>query len=306
MRKIRLARILQRLSDILPRKYRVTGKAPLPAQPVFIFGSGRNGSTLLNQILNQHSQLFFPPEQYFLGISIIKFKLYNFLIWRDLMKIIAGELIPSTTTHNWNFQPDAIIQELFFLDKKNLQQVIDTIYRAYGNQCGQSFQIWGDTTFSGTHYIPELFSVFPDARFVFLLRDGRDVISSFKAGGPEYFDELAQVEIAAKSWNRSVSTYEWLQKRTKVFLLKYEDLVSDPDTNLKELMTFLSLDFEQSLLTHHQNPSDLECYQNAIHSNLGQPISSKSVGGWKKGLTEEELKQVLPLISVNLKKFNYE
>lgn len=177
----------------MPYIYGVLSKNKDHSDPFFIFGSGRNGSTLLNLILNQHTKLFLPPEQYFLGKSIIKFQLYNYLIWRDLVKIIYAELIEETENHLWNFKPNGILHQAFYFKKKErtLQNLINEIYFEYARQSNLNGVIWGDTTPHNSIFINEIYDCFPKAKYIFLIRDGRDVAAAFKKGGKDIFDELA-------------------------------------------------------------------------------------------------------------------
>ncbi|MFT6882558.1 MAG: protein-tyrosine sulfotransferase [Marinoscillum sp.] len=303
MRRIKLARRLQYILDFLPRKYPIHSPDQNFDQPFFIFGSGRNGSTMLNRMLNGHGELFLPSEQYFLGNSIIKFKLYNFLIWRDLVKIITGELLPSTGSHTWDFGPDEVFQALNESSDKSLQQLIDTIYRVYGNK-SQSFSKWGDTTPLNTFYIPEIYSVFPRAKYIFLVRDGRDVVASYKKGG-EYLGKLSDPIIAANHWMNSIEKYDWLAKRNEVKCVQYEDLVHDPIKILSEICHFLGVDFQESMLDFYKEKPKNELYAEPQHANLGKPVFASSIGNYMSSLEGQELSTVEKIINVGLDRFKY-
>lgn len=302
MRRIRLARFLERIADLLPRQYPVKGH--LDKQPIFVFGSGRNGSTLLSLMLNQNSELFFPSEQYFLGHSIIKFKLYNFLIWRDLMKIIAGELIPAAGSHTWKYVPDDVISALFHMKNRSLQHVVDCIYRSYASSLGMDKTYWGDTSATNMEYVPEIFSAFPDARYLFLVRDGRDVVSGFKKGG-HVFGALSDPLCAAMHWNKSIAAYDWLSRKTNVLMVRYERLVRDPEAELKAICSFLRVQYEPRMVNYQSFIPELAIYQESVHVNLANPISDHAVGQWKKILTNEEIDLVLPRLEKNLRRFGY-
>ena len=276
----------------------------LANQPFFIFGSGRNGSTMLNRMLNQHSVLFLPSEQYFLGNSIIKYQLYPFLLWRDLIKIITGELLPTTGSHTWAMDGSEVIKELFHLKDRSLQKVIDMIFRSYGIKMQSDFRIWGDTTPLNTFYLPEVFSLFPEAKYVFLLRDGRDVMSSYKKGGEAFLGDLANPVNGAAHWNHSIEKYEWLKKRTNVLLVRYEELVSDPQSVLSGICSYLDVDFETQMLDFHQDEAQSYMYSEPQHANIKKPISTASIGNWVEQLTDEDQDAIMA-INKNLVKYGY-
>lgn len=257
-------------------------------------------------MLNQHSKLFLPSEQYFLGGSIIKYKLYNFLIWRDLMKIIGGELVHTTGSHTWKCGAEAILPDLFNIEKRCLQNVIDKIYRCYAAELSMDKMYWGDSTPPNTAYIQEIFSVFPKARYIFMIRDGRDVASAYKKGGSE-FGSLADPVYAAIHWNKSIDAYKWLcRKVAKVELISYENLVRNSVKELKSVCSFLDVDYEQEMMNYHTAIPDVNIYKELRHANLFKQVSDSSVGQWKTLLSPEEIRKIELIIKENLIRFGYE
>ena len=307
MKRLALARFLMTILRLVPKRYIIHGAHEDIPQPFFIFGSGRNGSTLLNQILNQHPSLFLPSEQYFLGNSIIKYQLYNYILWRDLVKIIYGELIQSTGSHSWNFEPSQVITEAMQFDpqQQSLTNLIHHIYYAYGNIQKPGFRIWGDSTPYNTQYAKEIFKCFPKAKFIFLLRDGRDVTAAYKKAGKAIHEQFCEPQNSAQHWLKSIEIYDWLRKKAEVQLIKYENLVSEPQTTVQSITDRLGVDYGSEMLEFHNHVSNVDEYREPHHSNLHKPISTSSVGQWKELLNEVELKAVERLIDQKLERFNY-
>ncbi|MFY0655003.1 MAG: sulfotransferase [Cyclobacteriaceae bacterium] len=307
MKKKGLARLLVALMKILPNRFSLRDKSSVHNQPFFIFGSGRNGSTLLNVMLNQHSKIFLPPEQYFLGNSIIKYQLYNHILWRDLIKIIYAELIPETGSHSWKLRPDKIIDEAFHFtgEQRTLENLIHHIYISYADQLGEKPEIWGDTTPYNTQYLNEVYDLFPKAKYVFLLRDGRDVVAAYKKPDKKIIEELSDPINSAKHWLGSIQKYQWLKKRASVHMIKYEDLVENTEEQLKALLNFLGFDYENKTLEFHKNIPDIKEYREEHHENLFKPIQNNSIGQWESILTQEEKETVIPRLEKSLRQFDY-
>lgn len=251
-----------------------------------------------------HPNLFLPSEQYFLGNSIIKFKLYNFLIWRDLVKIVSGELLPITGSHTWDFSSEEVFNELNTIHDKSLQALIDLIYRAYGYK-SKSFKIWGDTTPLNTFYLEEIHSAFPKSKYIFLLRDGRDVVASYKKGGA-HLGDLCSPEKAAVHWMQSIEKYDWIKKREEVLLIKYESLVTDPHSSLRRLCKYLGIEFISDLLEFYEIDLYNPLYLEPQHRNLNKPIFMSSIGKFKKELTHNETKRVTNVMEKSLSRFGYQ
>ena len=307
MKNLKLARLLVFISTLLPKRYRIRLNSSQFSEPFFIFGSGRNGSTLLNVILNQHSKLFMPSEQYFLGISIIKYQLYNYILWRDLVKIIYGELIDQAENHSWNFSPNEIINEAFNFEdsKRSMETLVHHIYSSYARLTKRNSTTWGDSTPYNTRYINEIYSCFPKAKYIFLIRDGRDVIAAYKKGGTDVFDDLANPAIAASHWIKSIKKYHWIKKRTDVHVVKYEELVKDTETTLRGILTFLGQEYQPTLSDFYKNVPKVSEYKQNHHKNLKKPINTSSIGQWKELLTQEEKELLVPKLTPYLQQFNY-
>lgn len=292
--------LLFNILRLLPKKYPV--KYDGLKQPFFIIGSGRNGSTMLNLMLNRHHQLHLPSEQYFLGPSILKFHYYNYGLWRDMVKIIVGELIASGKSHTWadNELPD--FHQLYLLPshQKRLQYLLDVMYRN-----GASGELWGDTTPLNSYYLKEVFHTFPEATYFFLVRDGRDVISSYKKGGFDELGELADPVKGSKHWMHSVGKYNWLSQRANVQLIRYEELVTEPEKVLEGICAHLGVPYESEMLEFNEHVPKREMYDMAVHKNLKKPLFSSSIGSFQQKLTPEELDSCMPILSEGLKQFGY-
>ncbi|MEM6806433.1 MAG: sulfotransferase [Bacteroidota bacterium] len=299
MNKLKLGRLLLTILSVFPKKYSIESKKDIP-EPFFILNSGRCGSTLFNRLLNQHSQIFLPEEQYFLHLLIIKFRLYNWILWRDLGKILAGELMTSLGTHWWDFDCRETYKDIVCAtgDERSLKSVIDKIFKAYAQQTGKSPQIWGDSTppLIG-RYAKEVYRAYPDAKYLLLVRDPRDVIASFKKGADTLpFMHLENVVKAAENWKNVYDMAKWVNRRTSAFkIVRYEELVSDPKRIVEETISFLGLENQDLNFTRATFP-DNRFYNMPYHKNLKNPINQDSIGKWKTELSDKELNDVMPII----------
>ena len=307
MRRLKLARLLLTLLTLFPKRHSLRSSESKLTEPFFIFGSGRNGSTLLNVILNQHPNIFIPPEQYFLGNSIVKYQLYNYLPWRDLVKIVYGEVLSQTDGHMWQFSSDKIMSDAFNFSKgkKNLQSMLHHIYSSYATTTKPDSIIWGDSTPLNTRSLPEIFSCFPKAKFIFLVRDGRDVVASYKKGTTQAFDDLADTLIATDVWLDSITKYHWLKKRTSVLEVKYESLVSQPEDELVKIIEFIGEKYHSGMLQFYKNVPGVDAYNEAQHQKIHEPIQTNSIGKWKEILSEDERVYIEKKMRHFLREFNY-
>ncbi len=256
-------------------------------------------------MLNKHPELFCPTEQYFLGSNIIKFYLYrHFLNWRDLVKVLAGELDPSSGSHTWATGYNPQLSDLFESENKSLQFLIDSLYRTYGMSQKKGFNTWVDTSSPNTRFYKEIYNCFPDAKYCFLIRDGRDVVNSYIKGGKQHFGEVATPAIATQHWIDSVIAYHWLEKRTQVLVIKYEELVQNPESTLKTICEHIGTGFTEEMLDYHQEELPAG-FRDDYFTNVTRPVFKSSVRKWEDELDPMLLEEIGPKIGPYLKLFNY-
>jgi len=314
MRFKKIIPVLYRFSDFLPRKHKIfSDSEDLSCKPFFILGSGRNGSTLLASILNQHSKIVITPEEYALPYVIIKYKLFNYLKWEKIIKIITDQFFENQNNFSWKIEYDELYSNLIRLpeNKRTLQRVIDEIYVFYINKKNQnSFEVWGDKAPKFTEFTKYIYPIYHDSKYIFLLRDGRDVISSIlKRQKPTSKKTNKEIlDYAVWKWNKSIAMWEWLEKKSKnqnLHLIFYEDLVNDPEKTIKTTTNHIGFNYETDMLNFQESINFMGVEKMTHHQNLKNPINPKSIGKWQKELTNEELNYIMPKINYNLVKYRY-
>lgn len=131
--------------------------------------------------------------------------------------------------------------------------------------------------------------LWPDAYFLFMLRDGRDIAASRKNVG-EFHQTAAEV---ARGWGQNVQKFLDFSGRpgAKGLMVRYERLTDDPEGELREVFDFLDLPWDGRVLDFHQQ--DLSIYRNPSGhlsaEQLTHAINSGSVGRWQRDLTGEEI-----------------
>ena len=102
------------------------------------------------------------------------------------------------------------------------------------------------------NYYTYLHRIFPNARFLYVIRDGRDMIYSYMRRNnlPMNFNEFHK-EIS--NWNRAnaIGLSQCTQMGpSSCLMVKYESLVSDSEQTIKRITQFLGVDFVEDMLHH--------------------------------------------------------
>lgn len=278
--------------------------------PFFIIGSGRNGSTLLSMILNGHSKIFIPNEQYALHYASIRFQLYNFLIWRDLVKLVIGEFADSHNNESWNTNFNDLYNKLHSLPKerRNFQTMIEEIIKEHARSKHEQYKIWGDKSPPTILFLKYIYRVYPKSKFIFLIRDGRDVVNSFYKAGEKIFGDIATIENASYHWKKGLEQWQWLKRKASPLNLmevRYETLVSKPETEIKKILCFLDLKYEKGILNYENEVRKRAVLESSHHGGLKLPIHKNNIGKWKSELSEQQLGTIMKIIGVELKEYGY-
>jgi hypothetical protein len=247
--------------------------------PFFIVGSARSGTTLLRLILNAHPRVTVPPESRFITE-----------LWDGRDEVFVEDLLASLAANErfqmWRIPIAAVREELGPAQRAPYAEVMAAAYQAYAHSQGKTR--WGDKTPRYIEHIPLLARMWPRARFVHLVRDGRNVALSYAdvPFGPK------TVAAAAALWatrvmagiraGRSLGPGRYLE-------IRYEDLVEDPQRELKSICDFLGLQYDPAMLDYTATaPHD--ALPRATHYNprLMQPLL-RHVRSWERHMPDRQV-----------------
>jgi protein-tyrosine sulfotransferase len=244
--------------------------------PILIGGSGRSGTTLMGVILNSHPWLFcgeefglFIPNRFPLA-KISKHFNYNEKYLRELVK---------KTPNKVQFLEILINQ---FKQREKIKRFVIK-----------------DPTY--IFHLQTIFQSFPNAQFIYMCRDGRDVAVSMRnsqkqiglSKDVDYNQEgLLSIEYCAKTWKPFIDTYRYWINDSRCHLVKYEELVTQPEITINNICQFLNIPYNLSMQNFNQvgttNRDDL----NLPHLvGVKKPFYSASISQWQTKLTTEEVKK---------------
>ncbi|MCP4424416.1 MAG: sulfotransferase [Chloroflexi bacterium] len=287
------------------RRYPLQNGRSVGIRPFFIIGSGRSGNTLLRAMLTTHDDLSIPPESYVLGAVVREYNRYSFLPWHILSRLVISRFESHHQFHAWEISLRSVYQSALDLqpDQRTLAHLLDLIYRVYSAQKRPSAQRWGDKTPSNTLRLDELELVFPQAQYIHMIRDGRDVVSSYLQAGI-----YREIEQAAHRWRVSVERGRQLGRKIgdgRYMEVRYEALVADPEAELRGVCLFLDIEFQSDMLDFWQTADQLGDANLPHHANVKNPINLASIGRWRENLTAVEQELVQQLLGPTLDALGY-
>ncbi|QBR38581.1 sulfotransferase (plasmid) [Leisingera sp. NJS201] len=279
------AKIIRRRHTLAQPLLRLSGTRPANAEPLFVIGSGRSGNTLVRRVLLASQQIHIPPETYVLGDIIEGWPQMLLLPWRQRVWLFCAHF--EKHYHFPTFGLDSLGEfaaEAEQLEPRSLRALIEAFYAYLTRKSGSPAARWGDKTPWNTYHLPAIGAVFPQARYVWLMRDGRDVALSYVNAGLH-----GSLSEAGQRWaeaNRACGRFaRWCPH---LYLLRYEDLVTAPEAAFGALFAWAGLAFQPEMLkTQPGAMGDVEL--EGHHAQVRQEISPRSVGTWREQLTGAEL-----------------
>ncbi len=221
-----------------------------------VLGCVRSGTTMLRAVLDSHPRLAVPPESYFVVPALEQRARYEGSgtaagtvdLGRLFTDIAADRSFP-----DWQLGPDALA-EVRGRRPRTVPDALLALYRAYARQQGKPRA--GDKTPSHLLHIDLLAASFPDARFVHIVRDGRDVVPSILGMqfGPDRFAEA--VLFWARRVERGLAGGAALGPE-RYREIRYEALVADPEAVMRDVCPFLGLEYSPEMLRYHERADDL-------------------------------------------------
>jgi hypothetical protein len=251
------------------------------ATPFFIIAAGRSGTTLLRLILNGHSRLHIPAETWFVQPLVEALPLTGPLS-RTQCKAALATMVQHERWPDMQLDAAVLQDRAEQLQSPTLRGLIDIVY---AHQLAGSGKVRiGDKT---PHYFfiaPQLLTVYPGAKFIHLIRDGRDVAISWIDAGWERYYERAFPWPAAMLHRRELRAC-WPESLLEV---RYEALVRHPEAVAAEVCAFLGEAFEPGMLTWQNRIGDVAARDRHLHARLARPLSDDAVAVWRRRLSTWE------------------
>lgn len=274
-------------------------------RPIFIVGAQRSGTTLLRYILSSHPQIYIPPESNFIPRYFGQGERSTFSRERAV-EIVEGILGYSTFFKDWKLNlPDA---EKVVDSSPDLTpgEIINTLYTEYASQYGSTR--WGDKSPIYSDYMDLIQRIFPNAQFIHIIRDGRDVsVSMLKTYHSARFFYV-DLYYAAEVWKQRVIMARRSGQRmgqSNYYELHYEDLTANPEEEIRKICEYLDEKFD-NVMTEPYSVAKMFYHSKGIHSNTRKPLNTDSVGRWKVAMSDQDQRLFQSVACDLLRELGYE
>lgn len=257
--------------------------------PIFIGGSGRSGTTLMRVMLDAHPDLACGPEFKMIpGIASV-YKSMMSPSYRDIGR-------------RYGLKKEDV--------RKNYQQFIENFFEPFMKENGVDRII--EKTPNNLLFAKELSDIFPNPKFIHLVRDGRDVMLSLlkmewkdlNSGEKLWFVKDAKGAIIY--WMQIVAECIKLAKDPFLFehfkMVRYEDLIDEPEEKMKEVIHFVGEEWSDEVLGYYKKDRQDDPVESSAHQ-VSKKIYKDSKQKWKSEMTREQGELFLSLGGGTLLKY---
>ncbi|PSB46643.1 polysaccharide deacetylase [filamentous cyanobacterium Phorm 6] len=252
---------------------------------IFVLGSPRSGTTILQSLLAAHPEVISFPES----------KFFHYLLYDQF----AGKL-PSR-------------MEAFFKDEikrpellKNFDdsQTVETKTTWFvgvldGLAMEQNKSIWLEKTPEHMYFIEDIERLLPDAKFIHILRNGMDTIASmYKA--TRSFNHLWgagwDLNHCIGRWEHAMLTSHKYVKKSNHILVRYEEILDNKTKILGEICNFMGIDYDGEMLLHYKEKAANLSLNLPWHKGIERDIKSNKVHKYHGIFNTNEIRYVLDKI----------
>lgn len=273
-------------------------------RPIFVLGCPRSGTTLLQQMLHSHRRIAMPAETRFVQRAYEDRLDFGDLESAGHRRALGEWITNGKGTRFPRLELDAgpVVEEIVN-GPPTVGSALAIVFRAYARSQGKAR--WGDKRPNYFRIVPVLRRMFPDAQFVHLVRDGRDAVGSLK-GMPWFTDDVLT---AALTWREAVDCGRRLAARLgpRTFHeLRYEDLVTDPERELRALCSFLGEEYDPAMAEPHVLARKTVPTKRTWHRRTKDAVNTANLGAWTDRLEPREASLVDHVLASRLVRYGYE
>jgi hypothetical protein len=258
----------------------------------FLVGPPRSGTKLLRAILNQAQGVAVAPESHIYPKFLQHYEQRDPYSHREeILERIEGTLYMERLKRNdYRIELDDLVQI-----GDRIQDVIRRFMCRIAKEIDPNVKFVGDKTPSYSHHILTLHHFFPEARFVAIVRDPRDRALSISSSWGK------SSEMAALNWREPVRRILEAKKELgkHLHLIKYEELLEDPELTVKGICEHLGIAYEERMLQEADSTEKFGSVQRM------KGIQKGNAGKYWEGLSQRRIRSIEAIVLDEMRSVDY-
>lgn len=257
--------------------------------PIFMIGTQRSGSNMLRLMLNQLPDIAAPHPPHILHRMMPLVPAYGDLQRERNFMTLVDDVCRLVELNPVPWEGVTLDRKLVAAAcrERSLIAVFGAVYQALADSQGAS--TWLCKSMQNTLFLPEIEAYFPDAKYIYLYRDGRDVAVSFRKAvvGEKHFYHIA------KEWAETQRLA--LKHRERVpperfISVSYENLTAQPEPLMRRLCAFLDAPYDRSMLDFYATDEAKRAADSStLWSNVVKPVIANNTRKFIREASKEDV-----------------
>lgn len=232
----------------------------------------------------------------------------NGAVVSDPVERFCDAVFRSDRFSEWHLDRQRVLARLRAITHRSYANLVDAVFCEYLASHDPRKRRWGDKNAPYVLGIPKIFKLFPHAKVIHVIRDGRDVAISYQdvPFGPK------SAFGAALFWRRRVLAgrrYGRWAGPARYCEVKYEELVGHPEQVCRQVCDFLGETFSPEMLKYYEynrRKGLVPKHRLAWHQYTLEPVTVSRVGRWKHGMSERDRMIFESLCGSAMEQFGYQ
>lgn len=260
----------------------------------FIVGRPRSGTTLLRTLLDSHINTIVPPECQFIINLYPRYGKITHWNTKTLEKFYS-ELVKQWLFDLWPLDREKMRNQLLSCTGEySYGAICKLVYSSYQSIFPhEKILAIGDKNPGYTIYTNKLLKIFPEARFIHIIRDYRDNFLSLR----NVDFELPYISLTVCKWKLFIRKFRKAASKYPGthMEIRYEDLAMKPEAEFEKVCSFLNIPFSASPLDFYKSKEEaMKIYPKEIlekyQSSLFKKVNTSRIGLWESSLSTREVK----------------
>lgn len=258
----------------------------------FLMCSERSGSNFIAKIMDAHAEVCGPSPTHVTRIFAENLLSYGDLSlddnWHTLLADVASVITNALAQWRREWTAEALAEAV---EERTLAAVLRCVFEAEARAHGKSRLFIKENHTS--RFLPFLLTAFPEARYVYLVRDPRDMALSMKSARTVPGGVIRAASIWHQDQSSGLRAYGGMRQSRRIRLLRYEDLVADAERQVAIVCDFLEIGYRPEMLEFYKNKTTrLNAERLEAWSNLARPILRNNFNKYRSGLSELEIRYI--------------
>ena len=274
--------------------------------PIFVVGSPRSGTTLLQRMLRSHPRISSPTgESHFMIPLYRNAKSFGDLRKAENVRNVLQEMYRrnpnflETDFPGMRFEVGSLAVDLHQKGCDSIPRIISGLFEK--NAHGEGKARWLEKTPYYVLHLRTIMEMFPAAQIIHIIRDGRDcALSMFQR---KYDFDVFTTYHAARYWKHFVDVGQKTGPvlGPKVYLeIRYEDLLKNPVATVRKICEFLGEEYSDSMVNFQKSRD-----KKSKTPLLAKPIQSANAEKWRRLMRRHQVMIFESVAGITLKRNGY-